>query len=511
MIRVAPNQSLIDIAIQHCGSAEAAYALAVANGISVTADLLVSQELVSVPVMNQAIVDYYAKNKTVPAKVQVDGTSGIVLFNEYIVRVIADGGVVENKDCAISFLQSLDQEILNKATLIMYPSGYKVGKIHSIKPTDGSGDITFTRSSTARRRNEAGLQEESDIDTPRIDYRVNGCGKLLVETQRTNSFLKSSKFDDAYWQKDGVTVSPDTLGTLDPSGNNLADKVVEDASTGMHRVRKSNFPAGVDRPFIITAKKAERDYIRIYENNALPIELKAGVVFDLNNGTVFSNYNASYYKNPTIIDEGNGWYTCSVNWDSFGLSVPSFGISPDGVAQEYEGTPGSGIYVIDANLQEGAYPTSNIPTDVSTVTRLKDTPTLGSLQANSIFGATTGTIVIELEWSESGYIFDLNDSGGTRLRIYNNLDELWIRDLVGASWYRTGLEFTQGDTAIIGVAWDGTTVQAFQNGVKAASSKIFASSMAIDNFTGMKTNATGFIYAANTVLSDEKIISLTTL
>jgi hypothetical protein len=34
------------------------------------------------------------------------------------------------------------------ASLIYYPSGYKAGTAYSLKPTDGSGDLTFTRASS---------------------------------------------------------------------------------------------------------------------------------------------------------------------------------------------------------------------------------------------------------------------------------------------------------------------------------------------------------------------------
>jgi len=47
------------------------------------------------------------------------------------------------------------------ASLIMIPSGYKASKLYSAKPTDGSGDLTFSRTgSTATRVNESGLIEE---------------------------------------------------------------------------------------------------------------------------------------------------------------------------------------------------------------------------------------------------------------------------------------------------------------------------------------------------------------
>lgn len=49
------------------------------------------------------------------------------------------------------------------ASLIMYPSGYKEDKIYSLKPTNGTGDLTFTRASSATRVNAEGLIEEASV------------------------------------------------------------------------------------------------------------------------------------------------------------------------------------------------------------------------------------------------------------------------------------------------------------------------------------------------------------
>jgi len=53
--------------------------------------------------------------------------------------------------------------LYDDASLIMYPSGYKEDKIYSLKPTDGSGDLTFTRASTATRVNAEGLIETASV------------------------------------------------------------------------------------------------------------------------------------------------------------------------------------------------------------------------------------------------------------------------------------------------------------------------------------------------------------
>ena len=82
--------------------------------------------------------------------------------------------------------------VLDQASLVLIPSGYKSGKLYSVVPSDGSGDLTFTRSTTATRVNESGLIETVGINVPRIDFTGGGCGKLLIEPQRTNLYLNSA-------------------------------------------------------------------------------------------------------------------------------------------------------------------------------------------------------------------------------------------------------------------------------------------------------------------------------
>jgi hypothetical protein len=69
------------------------------------------------------------------------------------------------------------------ASLVMIPSGYKTSKVYSAKPTDGAGDLVFTRS--------------NDTAT-----RVGPDG--LIEKVRTNLILQSNSFSDAAWVKLGV-------------------------------------------------------------------------------------------------------------------------------------------------------------------------------------------------------------------------------------------------------------------------------------------------------------------
>ena len=72
MIRVLSNQSVPDIAVQHAGSFEAAFALAEKSGISVTAEIEAGEELPEVPVQNRSVAAEYAQRGTKPATFDSD-------------------------------------------------------------------------------------------------------------------------------------------------------------------------------------------------------------------------------------------------------------------------------------------------------------------------------------------------------------------------------------------------------------------------------------------------------
>ena len=66
-MKVLQGQSLFDIACQTLGSAESAIQIALLNGISVTDDLQVGQELEIPGVANRSIVTYYFNKGLTPA------------------------------------------------------------------------------------------------------------------------------------------------------------------------------------------------------------------------------------------------------------------------------------------------------------------------------------------------------------------------------------------------------------------------------------------------------------
>jgi hypothetical protein len=91
---------------------------------------------------------------------------------------------------------------LNSASLVMIPSGYKEDTVFSAIPTDGSGDLSFTRASNGTRVNSAGL----------------------VEVCPWNLLTYSEQFDNAAWIKSSATITANDA--VAPNGTMTADKVV---------------------------------------------------------------------------------------------------------------------------------------------------------------------------------------------------------------------------------------------------------------------------------------------
>ena len=78
--------------------------------------------------------------------------------------------------------------LLSEASFLLTPNGYKASKLYQAIPTNGNGDMTVTRATTATRVDENDLVSSVASNVPRIDYTGGGCPSILLEPQRTNLF-----------------------------------------------------------------------------------------------------------------------------------------------------------------------------------------------------------------------------------------------------------------------------------------------------------------------------------
>lgn len=304
--------------------------------------------------------------------------------------------------------------LFESASLVVTPNGTKASKLYAIKPTDGSGDLTVTRATTARRVNSAGLIESVASNVPRLNYLNSTCPSVLVEPQRTNVQTYSEDFSNAVYIKIGSTVTTNSI--VAPDGTTTADKLSEDNSTGLHVIDILNPPVTLaDYTISVFVKAAERSKFQISE----VFTVGGNVTFDLTAVTATSTAPA---KNGKIENYGNGWYKCSATWANLtGASTQVlFTILNGSGASSYTGTSGSGLYLWGAQLELGSDNTSYIPTSTASVTRNADV--ISKTSVSSLIGQTEGTIYAEIKVSKllgtaSRYIFHLSD-GTANNRIY---------------------------------------------------------------------------------------------
>jgi len=211
---------------------------------------------------------------------------------------------------------------LEAASLVMIPSGYEDGTLGSLKPTDGSGDFTFSRGSnlSATRINEQGY----------------------IEKGYENLLLQSNTFSDAAWSQSGTTI---TSGQSGYDGSSDAWEIGRDGGSGLAFINQV-ISATALQTFSIYAKANTEDWI------FLQVAATGGGAgyFDLANGTSGSTSGID----SSIDSIGDGWYRIQIVFNSTTSgSIRIFVASANGNLT----TTGS-IYIQDAMLNQGmvAYP-----------------------------------------------------------------------------------------------------------------------------------------------------------
>jgi hypothetical protein len=245
---------------------------------------------------------------------------------------------------------------------------------------------------------------------PRFDYNPSTLAAqgLLIEEQRTNSWTYSEDFGNAAWTKGGATVSTNT--TTAPTGASVADSLIEDSSTGQHRVYRAISGTTNTNPYTVSffakADTRTRIYVGIAESPTF--SRQGNAVFDLSSGTVaFVNTGANGATGgaATITNVGNGWYRCAYTLTLGGTDTSIFSdinLVSTGTTITYTGNGTSGLFIWGAQLEAGAFATSYIPTTTTALTRNADVASMTGTNFSSWYNASEGTFVGEAQKNYSG-------------------------------------------------------------------------------------------------------------
>ena len=267
--------------------------------------------------------------------------------------------------------------------------------------------VTFTRSTTATFVGSTGLIQTAAINAPRFDFNpvTLACRGLLIEESRTNTLTYSDDFSNAAWIPVAVTISADA--TTSPDGTTNADKLVENATLGEHKVyRGFGATIGTAYTWSVFAKKGERNWI--YLDTADGVDIYT--FFDLDNGVV-GNVGAGV--TAKIENYGNGWYRCTASKvAATAILYFQFGLATSNGVFNYTGDGTSGAFFYGAQFEAGAFATSYIPTVASTVARTADIAVMTGTNFSSWYNASEGTFVSSFGASPNAFTTYVAASNG---------------------------------------------------------------------------------------------------
>ena len=246
------------------------------------------------------------------------------IYDFYKAYVYANGGIIEGESCAVTEIAALLAEgLYSMASLVLIPSGYKVGTVYSERPTDSNGQLTFTRNSEATRVNSEGL----------------------VEKVRTNILTYSNTFSNGAWTKILVTVTGGQEG-YDGTNNAWLLQITDPIG------RLQGFPFLNNLVTLsIYAKAGTTNVLTLAQLNAYSY-----VTCDLSNGTFTGQGGSVVYRN--IESVGNGWYR--IQLASTGGTLTGITIAPVGIV-------GDNVYIQNVQLEYGDIATDYIPTTTASV------------------------------------------------------------------------------------------------------------------------------------------------
>jgi hypothetical protein len=299
-------------------------------------------------------------------------------------------------------------------------------KLYSVLPSDGVGDFTFSRGTTATRINKDGLIETvasgvSRLNYPLINGVVNGCPSHLLEPERSNLQIRSEEFNDSVWTKTRSSITPNDA--ISPSGLLNADKLVGVSGANSYVFDGISVTSGSVYQISVFAK-----YIDISEFRINVFGQSGDAIFNISNGTVTSS--TGTVTEPKIENYGSGWYRVSAKFTATATGNVNYGFYLNNAI-------GKSVHIWGAQFELGDFASSYIPTTTAIVTRSAETAN-GS-GSSTVINSTEGVLYVETKGftdllTSSNYIqlSKNGESSGTNSLMIQHRSNGYLRVYVNA-------------------------------------------------------------------------------
>jgi hypothetical protein len=290
-----------------------------------------------------------------------------------------------------------------------------VGTLDNVSVKEWTGaDMDVTRATAATRVDEDGLIADVLSGVPRIDY--SGCPHILAEPQRTNLATYSEAYGSGTFFSAHAGTTIDSTTETSPDGENTATEIT---STGDGKLQSGGLSLTQNTDYVLS----------FYAKN---------VDATLVNSRVYAT-GGSGGSNLTSVD-----YTSQLSTTEWTRITHSFNTGTNTTFYVYLSSAlnsGGTIQVWGAQLEQGSYATSYIPTSGSTVTRNQDIFTRDGI--GSLIGQTEGTFFIELSKPvlnpDSYYLISLNNAASNSannsvtIGFESGSDDFFLRFKAGGS------------------------------------------------------------------------------
>ena len=353
---------------------------------------------------------------------------------------------------------------------------------------------------------KAGLLENE----PRIDFTGGGCGSLLLEPQRSNLITQSEYFGSADWSKQN-SIRVNTNSHLSPEGIQNATELDGFDSSNFQSVTQYITLSDGTYTFSVFLKKttgALTHYPAVVMGSIYKY-----VIINSTTGTYAEATGTNDNDSVTIESWDDNWWRVSLT-NTLSAGAQRFAIYPSLSANGTSiTTSASGANVFfGAQVEQGSYPTSYIPTHGNIVTRSLDA------MNNSSLGLTDCTFFVDfVPRSSIMGLLDFYDNSNARAFYIaiNSVNYLQFNSVQGGTIGDVIGPITIGNKLKLAFTLNASTgdVTIFVNGTKHSAYSTTISSLnkiaQVASFGYYNNTEFNQISAFPTALTDEECSALT--